>query len=151
MRAAGEQAIQDSAAGVSSAAADNEQPATSNVAGARGHPRAVTSSAASAAGGCPMDVDPELEVDYSGESEFPSDSKSPAKPSHNTAGAETTNAVPRGNLELHREMFGSSDESEQSSRGSNRSLSHSLNCTDYLESQVYLASRGESPQGGLPP
>ena len=44
MRAAEEQAIQDSAAGVSSAAADNEQPATSNVSGARGHPRAFSSS-----------------------------------------------------------------------------------------------------------
>ena len=63
-----------------------------------------------------MDVDPELEVRYSGESDSPSNSNSPAKPSHNAARAEATNAVPRGNLELRREMFGSSDESEHSSR-----------------------------------
>ena len=56
-----------------------------------------------------MDVDRELEVEYSGESDSSSDSKLPAKPSHNAAGAETTNTVPRGNLELRREMFGSSD------------------------------------------
>ena len=59
MRVAGEQATQGSATGVSSPAAANEQPATSNVAGASGHRRAATSSAASAAGGSPMDVDPE--------------------------------------------------------------------------------------------
>nr|BAP69048.1 RxLR effector candidate protein [Hyaloperonospora arabidopsidis Emoy2] len=69
LRAAGEQATQDSGAGVSSPAAANEQPETSNVAGARGHLRAVSSFAASAAGGSLMDVDPELEVDYSGESD----------------------------------------------------------------------------------
>ena len=50
-----------------------------------------------------MDVNPELDVDYSGESDSLSDSKSLAKPSHNAAGAEATNAVPRGNLELRRE------------------------------------------------
>ena len=60
MRAAGEQAFQNSAAGVSSPAAANEQPATFNIVGARGHPRTVSSSAASDAGGSPMDVDPEL-------------------------------------------------------------------------------------------
>ena len=42
-------------------------------------------SAAEAADGSPMDVDPELEVDYSGELDAPSDSKSPAKSSHNAA------------------------------------------------------------------
>ena len=47
-----------------------------------------------------MDVDPELEVDFLGDSDSTSDLKSPAKPIHNAAGAETTNAVPRGNLEL---------------------------------------------------
>ena len=56
MRVAGEQATQDSAAGVSSPAAANEQPATSNVAGARGYPRTVSLSAASAVGGSPMDM-----------------------------------------------------------------------------------------------
>ena len=74
IRAAGEQAAQDSAAGISSPAAD-KQPATPIVAGARGHPRAASSPVASAAGGSSMDVDPELEVVYSGESDFPSDSK----------------------------------------------------------------------------
>ena len=98
MRVAGEQATQGSATGVSSPAAANEQPATSNVAGASGHRRAATSSAASAAGGSPMDVDFEFEVNYSGKLDSSSDSKSPAKPSHNAAGAETTNAVRRGNL-----------------------------------------------------
>ena len=48
MRAAGEQAIQDSSAGVKSPAAANKQPATPIVAGARGSPRASFSSAASA-------------------------------------------------------------------------------------------------------
>ena len=129
MRVAGVQATQGSATGVSSPAAANEQPATSNVSGARGHPRAVSSSAALAAGGSPMNVDPELKVDYSGESDFPSDSKSPANPSHNAAGTETTNDIPRGNLELRREMFGSSDESELSSRGSNRSRYHSYDAS----------------------
>ena len=42
---------------------------------ARGNPRAASSPVASAAGGSSMDVDPELEVVYSGESDFPSDSK----------------------------------------------------------------------------
>ena len=41
MRAAGEQANQDSAEGVSSPAAADKHPATPNVAGARGYPRAV--------------------------------------------------------------------------------------------------------------
>ena len=38
MRAPGGQSYQDSAAGVPSTAADDEQPATPNVAGERGHP-----------------------------------------------------------------------------------------------------------------
>ena len=63
MRAAGDQAYPCSAAGDSSPAAD-KQPATPNVAGARGHPRAASSFAASDAGGSPMDFDPELEVFY---------------------------------------------------------------------------------------
>ena len=41
MRAVGEQAIQDLAAGDSSPATANEQPATPIVAGARGYPRAI--------------------------------------------------------------------------------------------------------------
>ena len=73
MRAAGEQASPCSAAGDSSPAAADKQPATPNVAGARGHPRAASSPAASDAGGSPMDVDPELDVLYSGESDSPSD------------------------------------------------------------------------------
>ena len=69
MRAAGEQASPCSAAGYSSPAAAGKQPATPNVEGARGHPRA-----ASDAGGSPIDVDPEFEVVYLGESDSPSDS-----------------------------------------------------------------------------
>ena len=59
MLAAREQATQDSAAVVLSPASADKHPATSNVAGAQGHPRADSSSAASAAGGSPMDVDPD--------------------------------------------------------------------------------------------
>ena len=74
MRAAEDQDTQDSAAGdYSPAAADDEQPATSIVAGARGHPRAASSPANSTAGGSPMDCDPDIEVIYSGESDSPSD------------------------------------------------------------------------------
>ena len=71
MRAAGEQANQNSEAGVSSPAADDKQPETTNVAGPRGHPPATTSSATKAAGGSPMDVDPKIEVVYLGESNPP--------------------------------------------------------------------------------
>ena len=73
MRAAGDQDTQDLAAGDYSPAADDEQPATSIVAGARGHPRAASSPANSTAGGSPMDCDPDIEVIYSGESDSPSD------------------------------------------------------------------------------
>ena len=73
MRSAGEQDTQDLAAGDYSPAADDEQPATSIVAGARGHPRAASSPANSTAGGSPMDCDPDIEVIYSGESDSPSD------------------------------------------------------------------------------
>ena len=55
MRAAGEQPSQDSTTGDLSPAAADRQPATPNVAGAHGHPRAASSSAASAAGGSHMD------------------------------------------------------------------------------------------------
>ena len=59
IRVAGEQASPCSAAGNSSPAAADKQPTTTNVAGARGHPRADSSPAASAASsGSPMDVDP---------------------------------------------------------------------------------------------
>uniref|UniRef100_M4BXA6 RxLR effector candidate protein n=1 Tax=Hyaloperonospora arabidopsidis (strain Emoy2) TaxID=559515 RepID=M4BXA6_HYAAE len=125
MRAAGNQATQASAPGVSSLVAADKKPATPNIAGARGNPRTASSSAASAAGGSPMEVDPELEVCYSGESDSPSDSKSPATPGPKALGAGTTTAVPRGSRDLRREMFGSSDESEHSSWGSKRSRSHS--------------------------
>ena len=69
MRAAGEQAAQDSAAAVKSHAAASKQPATPVVAGARGHPRAAPSPAASVAGGSTMDQDADIEVVYSGESD----------------------------------------------------------------------------------
>ena len=60
---------------LSSPAAADKQPATPNVAGARGHSRAASLHAASAVGGSPIDVDPDLEVVYLGESDSPSDSK----------------------------------------------------------------------------
>ena len=92
MRASGEQLSQDSAAGTMSPAAVDKQPGTPKVTGARGHPRAASSSAASAAGGRAMDVDPEIQVLYSAESDSPSDSKSPAKSGRKATGAETTTA-----------------------------------------------------------
>ena len=58
MRTAGDQAHEDSAAGVTSPDTDDKQPATPNVAGARGPPREVSSSAASAAGVISMAVTP---------------------------------------------------------------------------------------------
>ena len=96
MRAAAEQSSPCSAAGDSSPAAADKQPATTNVAGARGHSRAASSPAAFDAGGSPMDVDPELEVVYSGESDSPSDSKSPTKPSREALGAGSMTAEQRG-------------------------------------------------------
>ena len=69
MRAAGEQVNEYSAAVVSSPVAVDNQPATINVAGARGHPRAASLFAALTAGGSPMDVGPDKEVIYSGESD----------------------------------------------------------------------------------
>ena len=71
MRTAGKQAYHDSAAGVFSPASADKQSETPNVAGACGHPFAASSSAASAAGGSPMDVDFKIEVVYSGESDPP--------------------------------------------------------------------------------
>ena len=72
-----------------------------------------------------MDYDPDIEVIYSGESDFPSDSKSSAKPDRTVA--DTKTAAPRGSLnpELRCELLGSSDEFENSSPGSNRSRSYS--------------------------
>ena len=120
MRAVGEQDTQDSAAGDYSPAADDEQPATPIVAGARGYPRAASSLADSTAGGSPIDCDPDIEVIYSGESDPPSDSKLSAKPDRTVA--DTKTAAPRGSLdpELRCELFGSSDKFESSSPGSNR-------------------------------
>ena len=75
------------------------QPATPNVASARGHPREASSSAASDAGGSLMDVDPEIEVYYSGKSDSPSYSLSPARSSGKDAGAVTRTAKSRGILD----------------------------------------------------
>ena len=67
-----------------------------------------------------MDLGTEIEVLYSGESNFSSDLKPSAEPDRTAA--ETTTAAPRGSLDkiLGHEMFGSSDESGNSSPGSNR-------------------------------
>ena len=73
MHAAGGQVPQVSTAGVSSPATADKQPITPIVAGERGHPRASSSSVALVADGNPMDVDPDIEVIYSGESDPPSD------------------------------------------------------------------------------
>ena len=72
-----------------------------------------------------MDHGPDIDVVYSAEPDGASDSKSSAKPDRKVA--ETKTAAPRGSLdiELRYEMFGSSDESENSSPGSNRSRSYS--------------------------
>ena len=74
----------------------------------------------------------EIEVLYSGESDSPSDSKSLAKPSHETVGVESTTAQRRGSIEpeMHGELFGSSDESIDSSPGSSRSHSHSFDASE---------------------
>ena len=108
MHAAGDQASQDSAVDGRSPAAANEQPVTPNRAGARGYPRAASSSAASAAGGCTKGDDPEIEGLYSGESDSPSNLKSPAKSGRKAAGVETMAATTRGNLgpDLRHELFG---------------------------------------------
>ena len=72
-----------------------------------------------------MDHGPDIDVVYSGESNSSSDSKSSAKPDRKVA--ETKTAAPRGSLdkELRYEKFGSADEFENSSPGSNRSRSYS--------------------------
>ena len=132
MRAAGEQASQDPTTGAPSPAASDRQPATPNAAGAHGHPRAASSSTASAAGGSHMDDDLEIVALYSGESDSPSDSKLPAKSIRKAAGAETTAAPPCGSPDpdLRHELFGSSDESEGLSRGSSQSHLHSVSAND---------------------
>ena len=96
MHAAGDQDTQDSAAGDYSPAADDEQPATPIVAGARGYPSAASSPADSTAGGSPMDYDPDIEVICSGESDSPSDSKPSANPDRTAA--DTKTSAPRGSL-----------------------------------------------------
>ena len=117
---------QDSEVGDNAPAAADEQPATLTVAGARGQPRASSSPASSAAGCSHVDHDLEVDVLYSGESDSPSDSK-PSGKSDRTAKPKTKTAAPLGSLDvdLRDEMFGSSDESENSSLGSNRSHSYS--------------------------
>ena len=92
MRAAGEQESQDAAAGDSSPDDANKQPATPNVSGASGHPRAASPSAAHAAGICLMDVDPDIEDIHSVESDPLYNSKSPARSTRKAAVAETTTA-----------------------------------------------------------
>ena len=83
------------------------------------------SPAASAAGGSPMAVDPDIEVIYSGESDSSSDSKPSAKPDRTVAESKT--AALRGSLdpELRHEMLGSSDDFGNSSPISNRSRLYS--------------------------
>ena len=98
MRAAGEKASQDSAAGDRSPAAADKQPKTPKVAGARSHPSADSSSAASAAGGSTMGDDPEIDILFSGESDSPSDLKSSAKLSLEAVSAEMTTAQRSGSL-----------------------------------------------------
>ena len=109
IRADGEQAVQDIAAGAKSPAAANKQPATSIVAEAHGHPRAAPSPAVLAAGGSPMNQYPETDVTYSGESDYSSDTKPYAKPDRKVAGSTT--AAPRGSLQmdLSNHIFVSSD------------------------------------------
>ena len=85
-----------------------------------------------------MDVEPEIEVVYSGESDSSPDSKSTAKPSRETKAAESTTAQRRGSIdpELHREWFGSSDESMESSPGSSRSHSHSFDASEKQDDAI---------------
>ena len=131
MRVAGDEASQDSSAGFRSPAAADKQPAAPKVASARGHLRAASSSAALAAGRRTIGDDPEILVLYSGESDSPSDSKSSAKPSREAEVVESTTSHKRGSIdpELHRELFGSSDESMESSPESSQSHSHSFDAS----------------------
>ena len=71
-----------------------------------------------------MDHGFDIVVIYSSKSDAPSDSKSPANLDRTVA--ETSTAAPRGSLDkgLWYETFGSSDGSENSSPGSNRSRSY---------------------------
>ena len=126
-----EKSTQDSAAGVSSPAAADKHPATPNGTGSSGHSRAASSSAALATCGCHMNVDTEIEVIYSEMSDPPFDSRSPGKPGRQDVGAQTTSAKSPESVTkaLHHDIFGSSDESEHSSRGSNRSRSHSCDAS----------------------
>ena len=61
-----------------------------------------------------MDCDPDIEFVYSGESDSPSDSKSPGNPSREAAGAGSMAAELRGSLDLklRHELFSSSVESK---------------------------------------
>ena len=133
VRAAGEQASQDTAACDALPADDDEQPATPDVAGARGHPRAVSPSAGSAEGGSSMDVDPVLEVIYLGETDAASDSQSPSRSSGEADDAESRANQRCGSLdpELRHELFGSSEESNGSSRGSSRAHTQSVDASEY--------------------
>ena len=87
-----------------------------------------------------MGDDPEIEVLYSGESDYPSDTKCPANPSRQAVGAETTTAHRRGSIDpvLHRELFGSSDEFMDASSGSSRSHSNSFDASYSRTTQIVL-------------
>ena len=74
-----------------------------------------------------MDVDTEFEFVYSGESDSPSESKSPVKSSREAVGAGLMTIEPRVSLDpkLRHELVGSSDESKNLSPELNRSRSYS--------------------------
>ena len=112
MREAGEKASLCSTAVESSPDAADKRSATPNFAGARGHPHEASSPASSAVGGIRMDVDLELEVVYSGESDSPSDSKSPVKSSREAvgAGSMTSEACGGPDTKLRHELLGPFDE-----------------------------------------
>ena len=97
MRAAGEQVTQVSVSGVLSTATA-KQPIAPTVAGERGHSHAASSYVALAADGSPMDVDPDIEVIYLGESDPPSDSESPMKVDRKAVAVATTSAKSSGSV-----------------------------------------------------
>ena len=113
-------AAKNSAARLCAAAteASQPQPADTNVSAGSQHQPAT--SVAGSRGASPReDVDPELVVDYSGESDDASDSKPssslPGSP-RGAASSSVPNKRDRSTLSdtMYREMFGSSDESDDS-------------------------------------
>ena len=94
-----------------------------------------------------MDVDPKIEVVYSGDSESQSDSKSTTKSGPKDMGTDVTTAVSRDKRDFRHEMFGSSDESEHSQPGSERSRSRSQDASTKHEDTSRHGGDNDSSRG----